>query len=88
MSDNFIILLIIAAAAMVGILFATNRKRAAAGLAAKGVLGGAAIWGINYAVAFLGFAIVLPGLNLLTIALVAFLGLPGLVMIYGVGFFA
>jgi len=36
-------------------------------------------------VGFLELGIVLPGVNFLTVGLVAFLGLPGFVMIYGVG---
>jgi len=88
MNSNLIILISIVVIASIILIFAANRKRAAFSLAAKGVFSAGAIWGVNYAIAFLGFALALPGLNLLTVALVAFLGLPGFFMIYGMGIFA
>lgn len=87
MNTNIIILTAIAALVTIGVLVATNRLRALGTFAAKGAFGTAAIWGINYAVGFLGLGIVLPGLNFLTVAIVAFLGLPGIIMIYAMGFF-
>jgi len=70
----------------VGILIATNKLGKAMNIAAKGAVGGAAIWGINAGVAAMGATVALPGVNLLTVALVAFLGAPGMVMIYGLNF--
>lgn len=87
MDTNIIILTAIAVLVIVGILLATNRLRALGTFAIKGVVGTFAIWGANYAAAFLGLGIALPGLNFLTIGLVAFLGLPGFIMIYGMNFF-
>ena len=85
--DNMIILGAIGILLALGILLATNRLRKVGAMAAKGVLGIAAIWGINSLLAVFGFDIAGPGINLLTAAVVTFLGLPGVIMLYGLNFF-
>ncbi|MDR2166965.1 MAG: pro-sigmaK processing inhibitor BofA family protein [Clostridiales bacterium] len=84
--DNALILAAIAALVVIGVLLVTNRLRKLGSLALKGVVGGAALWGINGVVAFLGLGVALPGINLLTITIAALLGLPGVVLIYGINF--
>ncbi|MCL2855377.1 MAG: pro-sigmaK processing inhibitor BofA family protein [Defluviitaleaceae bacterium] len=70
----------------VGILIAAGRLGKAVNVAAKGAVGGAAIWGINAGVAAMGATVALPGINLLTVGIVGLLGAPGLVMVYGLNF--
>jgi len=69
------------------ILVISGRLRVALQVGARGLLGIAAILSINWAAVALGIYFALPGLNMLTIAAVAFLGLPGLITIYGMNFF-
>ena len=70
----------------IGILIATNKLGKAMNVTARGAVGGMAIWGINTGIAAMGATVALPGVNLLTVTLVAFLGAPGMVMIYGLSF--
>ena len=72
---------------VVVILIISGKLRAALQLGMRGVLGIAAILAINWAIAALGVYTILPGVNALTIGIVAFLGLPGLIAVYGLGFF-
>jgi hypothetical protein len=84
--DNMLILAAIALIVVIGMLLVTNRLRKLGSLALRGVVGTAALWGINGVVAFFGLGVALPGINLLTIAIAALLGLPGIIMIYGINF--
>ncbi|MCL2170465.1 MAG: pro-sigmaK processing inhibitor BofA family protein [Defluviitaleaceae bacterium] len=87
MYGNAMIFAIASAIVIVGILLATRRIRLLGTLALKGAVGGAAIWGINAVVYFIGLSVAVPGLNLLTVGIAALLGLPGLIMMYGAALF-
>ena len=85
--DNMIIWGAIGVLVAVAILVITGKLRVALQIAGRAVVGIVAILGINWLVGFFGLYAALPGINLLTIAAVGFLGLPGLVTIYGLGLF-
>jgi len=67
-----------------GALIANNKARRGAAFVLRSLLGIAAVWGINFALGGIGFAV---GINAVTIAIITFLGIPGIVMLYGLGFF-
>ena len=85
MNGNILIWGAIGILVAVVILIISGKARVALQIAARGVFGIIGILGINWMIGFLGLYLALPGLNFLTIAAVAFLGLPGLVAIYGMG---
>ena len=72
---------------IIGILMATNNLRRALVLMIKAAVGGAAIWGINFLLSYFGLNFAVPGINPLTVSVVAFLGVPGIVTIYGLNYF-
>ena len=84
MDGQTIIWIAIGTMIIVGLLMASNKMRRGVGFIARAVLGVAAVVAINLALGGVGLAI---GINALTIAVVAFLGIPGIVMLYGLGFF-
>ena len=69
---------------LAGVLIVAGRLGRLLSLGIKGVVAGVAIWGINLLMGLAGVGLALPGVNFLTIAIVAVLGLPGLLTIYGV----
>ncbi|MCL2396546.1 MAG: pro-sigmaK processing inhibitor BofA family protein [Defluviitaleaceae bacterium] len=69
---------------LLGLLVVNNKLRKVAGFAVRAILGVAAVAVINMTLGGFGVAV---GINFLTIAVVAFLGLPGIGMLYGLSFF-
>lgn len=78
-----IIWIAIAALIVIGILVVNNKARRSIAFFARAALGIAAVFAINTALAGFGLAV---GINILTIAVVAMLGLPGIAMLYSLGF--
>ena len=85
-NEPMLIWVAIAALLIIGILIAANKLGRALNIIAKGAVGGVAIFGINAGVAAMGATVALPGINLLTLALVGLLGAPGMIMVYGLNF--
>jgi len=69
---------------LLGIAVTSNKMRRGLAFAARAVLGVAAVLAINFVFGGMGL---LVGINVLTIAVVAVLGIPGIIMLYGLGFF-
>ena len=69
---------------VVGIMVVNNRLRRAAVFGMHAAVGVAGIVGMNIAMGGLGLAAV--GINVLTLAVAAFLGIPGILMLYGLTF--
>ena len=67
-----------------GLLVASNKLRKVASFAARGAIGALVVVFINFALGGFGLAV---GINIITLAVMAFLGLPGVVMLYGLSFF-
>ncbi|MCL2575584.1 MAG: pro-sigmaK processing inhibitor BofA family protein [Defluviitaleaceae bacterium] len=88
MENSILILGAIGILLAIGILVITGRFRKAINIILRGVLGIAAIFGINWGLTAMGIYIATPGINALTVSTIAFLGLPGLVSIYGLAFFS
>lgn len=86
-SPNLVVWVAIGALVVFGVLVVSNRLRRVLAVAARGAACTAAIWGINFLVGLLGLGIGLPGINFLTMGIVAILGIPGLLMLYGVNLF-
>jgi len=84
--DFNMIWLAIVAILLMGILMATNSLRRVLTFITRGASGGFAIWGINFALDYFGLGFATPGINPLTIAIAAFLGLPGIITIYGLNY--
>ena len=78
-----IIWIAIAALIVFGIFVVNNKARRGLAFAIRAILGVAAVFAINTAFAGFGLAV---GINFLTVAVVAFLGLPGIAMLYSLGF--
>jgi len=68
-----------------GIMVVNSRMRRVAVFGGRAILGAIGIAAINLALGGLGLALGV-GVNLMTVAVVAFLGLPGIVMLYGLTF--
>jgi len=83
--SSTIIWIAIAAMVLLGILVVNNKARRGLAFAARALLGIAAVFAINTAFAGFGFAVSI-GINFLTIAVIALLGLPGIAMLYSIGF--
>ena len=77
-------MLAIGALMLVGFLIINNKLRRGLAFVMRAALGVAAVAAINFA---LGGFVPAVGINLLTIAVVAFLGIPGIIMLYGLSFF-
>lgn len=56
-------------------------------LALRGTVGGSCIWAVGMLLGFLGVQSPV-GLNLITVAVSAFLGMPGILMLYVMGIYA
>jgi len=74
----------IALLVMIAIVVTSNKLRRGLAFFARAAFGIAAIAAINFTLGSFGLFI---GINALTIAVVAFLGIPGIIMLYGLGFF-
>jgi len=86
LDSQTVIWIALASMVILGLLIASNKMRRSIGFVARTVLGIVGIVGINFAMGALGFSLTV-GINFFTIAVVAFLGIPGIVMLYGLGFF-
>ena len=84
--SHVIIWIAIGVLVVLGLLVVNNRARRGAAFGARAVLGVIAVAVINIVLGGFG---VFPavGINALTIAIVAFLGIPGIIMLYGLGYF-
>ena len=81
--SQFIIWTAIGILVLFGILVVSNKIRRVAAFGAHACLGIAAIFIINFA---LGDIIPAVGINVLTMSIAAFLGIPGVIMLYGLTF--
>ncbi|MCL2377012.1 MAG: pro-sigmaK processing inhibitor BofA family protein [Defluviitaleaceae bacterium] len=68
---------------VLGILVINNKMRRVAIFGVHGVLGIAAVFVINLTMGGFGLAV---GINALTMAVAAILGIPGVIMLYGLTF--
>ena len=68
-----------------GIMVINNKMRRVATFSARAILGFVGIAAINFVLASFGLAAAV-GINVLTMAVVAFLGIPGIMMLYGLTF--
>jgi len=66
------------------VLFFNDKMRIFAKYLIRAAMGGASIIGINAVIAPMGIAV---GINALTAAVTTFLGIPGIIMLYGISFF-
>ena len=83
--SQFIIWAAIGILVVFGILVVNNKMRRVAVYGARAAVGMAAVWCINFVLAGFGLAATV-GINLLTMAVAAFLGIPGVLMLYGLTF--
>ena len=85
MDGQFIIWAAIGILLVFGILVVNNKMRRVAAFGARAAAGIAAVWVINFVLGGLGLATAV-GINVLTMAVVTFLGIPGVLMLYGLTF--
>ena len=74
----------IAVFVLLAIAVTSQKMRRLMGFLVRGAAGAAAMLVINFALGGFGFAV---GINIMTVAIAAFLGIPGIIMLYGLGFF-
>ena len=71
---------------LIGILMATHNLRRVLTIMIRAAAGGFAIWGINFLLGYFGLNFLTLGINPLTVGIVAFLGMPGIVTVYGLNY--
>ena len=85
MDSQLIIWMAIGVLAVFGIVMVNSKMRRVAVFGARAAVGVAVIAAVNFLLG--GFGIYLAvGINVLTMAVAAFLGIPGIVMLYGLTF--
>ena len=82
---QFVIWVAIGILVLLGIMVINNKMRRVAMFCARAVIGIAGIAAINFALSGFGLTAAV-GINILTMAVAAFLGIPGIVMLYGLTF--
>jgi len=80
---QFVIWVAIGILVVLGILVVNNKMRRVATFGIHAVLSIAAVFAVNLTMGGFGLAV---GINALTMAIVAILGIPGVVMLYGLAF--
>ena len=85
MDGQFIIWAAIGILLVFGIFVVNNKMRRVAAFGARAAVGMAAVWFINFVLGGFGLGLAV-GINVLTMAVVAFLGIPGVLMLYGLTF--
>jgi len=83
--SQLIIWLAIGVLVVVGVLVVNNKMRRVAAFGGRAVIGAACIAAVNFVLGSLGMAAAV-GVNVLTMAVAAFLGIPGIMMLYGLTF--
>lgn len=83
MDSQFVIWVAIGVLILLGILVVNNKMRRVALFVVRASLGVVAVVAINFALGGFGLAV---GINILTVATVAFLGIPGIITLYGLAF--
>ena len=71
---------------IIGFLIVNDGLRKVARFGLRAVFGAVAIFVINFGISSFGFGLVSVGLNVLTISIAAFLGVPGIAMLYSLMF--
>jgi inhibitor of the pro-sigma K processing machinery len=82
MDSQLIIWAAIGALVIFGIIVVNNKMRRVAAFGARAALGVALISAANFVLGGFGVSLAV-GINVLTMAVAAFLGIPGIVMLYG-----
>ncbi|MDR2182857.1 MAG: pro-sigmaK processing inhibitor BofA family protein [Clostridiales bacterium] len=85
MDSQLIIWAAIGILAVFGIMVINNKMRRVAAFGARAAAGVVSIAAINFVLGGFGAAAAV-GINVLTMGVVAFLGIPGVVMLYGLAF--
>lgn len=84
MDSQFVTWAAIAVIVVLGLLMVNNKLRRGLIYVVRAAIGAAIIFVINFALGGAGFFV---GVNVLTVAIAAFLGIPGIIMLYGLSFF-
>jgi len=85
MDSQLVIWIAIGILVAFGVMVVNNKMRRVAVFGARMVIGVACIAAINFAMGGFGLGLAV-GINALTMAVAAFLGIPGVVMLYGLTF--
>ena len=85
LDSQFVIWTAIGILVLFGVMVVNNRMRRVAVFGARAALGAAGIAAVNFVLGGFGLAASV-GINVLTMAVAAFLGIPGVVMLYGLTF--
>lgn len=83
MDGQMMIWIAIGALFLVGFLLVSNKLRKGLGFVMRAAISTVAVVVINFALGGFGIAV---GINVVTLTIAAFLGLPGVVMLYGLSF--
>jgi len=85
MDSQIVIWAAIGILVVLGILVVNNKMRRVAAFGARAVVGTACIVAVNFVLGGFGMAAAV-GVNVMTMGIAAFLGIPGVVMLYGLTF--
>jgi len=85
MDSQFVIWTAIGILVIFGIMVVNNKMRRVAVFGARAVAGAFGIVAINFVLSGFGLAAAV-GINVMTMAVAAFLGIPGVAMLYGLTF--
>ncbi|MCL2573614.1 MAG: pro-sigmaK processing inhibitor BofA family protein [Defluviitaleaceae bacterium] len=86
MDSQFIIWVAIGILIVLGVLVVNNKMRRVAGFCGRAIVGVLCIFVTNFVFSGFGLAATAVGINVVTMVVATFLGLPGIVMLYGLAF--